>query len=336
MLRQFPNISSWRERDVMIAPRETKTIDYLDTNPNQFVIINPNQAILKVGISNIPRPDNYERIIEYNTTETFGRPSGTSKLYILNDSDLHISIKVFSINEPFNIEILKNMNVNLSDYVIESNSEISGVKAGVVLPVRMDETNGEKFTDMQTALNDLVNPSPLAGTTNLYALLKVLESIRDKEMTLNGDGITINGVATDMTATNGKLGDINQILNQIKTLHDTYYGTVAESTALVAGLLNAIIPLVLNTNTEYEPTPIYLNNSNAFEHTATTENHIVHFSWLFNDGGDTDVYINDTVVFTMLDGENFSDMNFKLSKGDVIRFESENPSYRIKYWTIPV
>ena len=66
MLRQFNNISSWRQHVLTIEPHEVYTLNFRDTLPNIFVLHNPNMSTLKIGISSIPRSDAYEFKIEYD------------------------------------------------------------------------------------------------------------------------------------------------------------------------------------------------------------------------------------------------------------------------------
>ena len=152
MLRQFPEISSWRKHDITIEPNEVHTLNFRDTTPNIFVLNNPNLATLKIGISAIPRDDSYEFKVEYNTTETIGRPIGTNNLYILNDSSIPVKIVVFSIEKEFDPSILKNMNVSLEGYTLESNSEISGIKEGVKLPVHMDDNQHSELVNVMKSI----------------------------------------------------------------------------------------------------------------------------------------------------------------------------------------
>lgn len=170
MLTQFKNLSSWREDNITIKARETYTLDFLDTNPNMFVVINPNLAILKVSIGSLPLANHYEFKVDYNTTETLGRPTGTTKLYILNDSDLTINVKVFSIHDDFNLQILKNMNVNLEDYTIETSTEVAGVKDGVELPVKID---GVQHLELKNLLTSIANKSNTVTKNNITYLNKV-------------------------------------------------------------------------------------------------------------------------------------------------------------------
>ena len=156
MLTQFHNLSSWREQNITIKPNEVFDVNFKDTTPNMFVIINPNPARIKGSIGAIPRVDNFEFMADYNSMETFGRPSGTQHLYLLNDSSINVNLKLFSINKDFDPVVLKNMRVSLEGYKIESNTEITGVVGGVELPVKLNTTQNKNISDMLTAFTNLI------------------------------------------------------------------------------------------------------------------------------------------------------------------------------------
>ena len=135
MIKQFDNLSSWRKDEITIEPHETATVNFRDTMPNVFIIQNANAAMLRVGISNLPRSNSYEFSVDKNTTEVVGRPIGTNNLYVLNDSSINVKILVFSIEKEFDPQILKNMSVSIDAGTIETSSVISGFADGVSLPV---------------------------------------------------------------------------------------------------------------------------------------------------------------------------------------------------------
>lgn len=154
-LRQFREYSTWRKHDIVIDPHEVYALNFTDSMPNIFVVNNPNTATLKIGISSIPRVDSYEFKVEYNTTETFGRPFGSAVIYILNDSSVPVKIGLFSIEKDFDPALLKNMNVSLAGYTLEASSTIDGIKEGVMLPVRIDTDTFEKINLLHTDMTQL-------------------------------------------------------------------------------------------------------------------------------------------------------------------------------------
>lgn len=222
-VEQFHNLSSWREDNLTIDPHEVGVLDLLDTAPNMFVVVNPNKALLKCAISTIPTGDNYEFKVEYNCSEVFGRPTATRKLYILNDSEVKASIKIFSVNKEFDPTVLKNMNVNLKDYEIQTDTQIRGFAEGVSLPsgknmigyvslsdsdknllsnlpniLSRTNTIDEKATTISSHLNNV--KMALMGTANpteyinLYYLLNdvIAQNITEIKNKINPDVIRSN------------------------------------------------------------------------------------------------------------------------------------------------
>lgn len=226
MIKQFNDLSSWRKHDITIEPHELHTLNFKDTRPNIFVIVNSNESQLKIGISNLPRTDSYEFKVEYNTTETVGRPIGTNNLYILNDSSSKASIIVFSIEKEFDPQILKNLNVALNTESLETSSIISGFSEGITVPVDPAlKTNQEEILASLANMKSVhISNLQTSVTDKLTTVLTKLDSLIAKEMTLSGDGITLNGVQTDLTTVHANLGtiltnlaDIETVINDFKT-----------------------------------------------------------------------------------------------------------------------
>ena len=99
-LVQFPTSKqsmSWRQEDITIPANSMQTITFLDTKPNMFFVQNPSDAIIHVGISNLPTEKNYEFKINNNSTKTFGRPTGTARLYLYNISGSAVTVSLFSV-----------------------------------------------------------------------------------------------------------------------------------------------------------------------------------------------------------------------------------------------
>ena len=210
MLKQFDNLSSWREDNITVQPHETYRHYFSDTSPNMMIIVNPNSAVIKIGIGSVPTDKKYEFKVEYNTTEVVGRPIGTKYLYLYNDSSVKANLKVFSINKEFDISALKNMNVALSDLSIETSNIIGGFEDGVSLPsgdnkignvglygdaltalLAIDgysKTTSEKSSNINTYMsivndnlvalkNNLIKNSSVTGFTNLYDVVKAIQNL---------------------------------------------------------------------------------------------------------------------------------------------------------------
>lgn len=347
MLRQFPEISSWRKNDITIKPHEVYTLNFRDTLPNIFVINNPNLANLKIGISAIPRPDSYEFRVEYNTTETIGRPIGTNNLYILNDSSVAVKIVVFSDKQNFDPAILKNMNVSLEGYVIESATEISGFKEGLKLPVQMEgdveqsiRITGDKSTAIAEHLQNLLSNKELGNQTNLFEIADILTKILAKDTVLNAESVTVSGtnLSTVYEYFETLIGktvptDLSTVYAHLETLIGktvpTDLSAISNALSRVESILSDLI--ICENNKHHNKGAIYQNKVSSFQYTATKEG-VLHFGWLFNDGEECEIKKNGNTVLSVMSGEQFADLEIEVSSGDIIKFESSKPSYRLKYW----
>ena len=101
--RASQNMVSWRHQRVEVSGHGLKTLHFMDTNPNLFMIQNPTSATLYVGITTIPTVNNYEFKVAPNSSKTFGRPIPTDELYILNISNADVSINLFSVLDKFDL-----------------------------------------------------------------------------------------------------------------------------------------------------------------------------------------------------------------------------------------
>ena len=115
-LRQF-NTSGyiWETNNISIEGGEVKEISLDNSKPNMFVLQNANPVDINISLSHIPTLYNYEFQVKANTTDTFGRPSSTTKVYLFNTGSTTANVKLFSVNDTFDMNILKNTNVNIVD-----------------------------------------------------------------------------------------------------------------------------------------------------------------------------------------------------------------------------
>lgn len=161
--------------------------------------------------------------------------------------------------------------------------------------------------DVIPILNNLLSGSNVTGKTNLFDLKTLLESIRDKQVELNVESLP----ETDLTTVHSLLMSVDNLLRD--WAEERNYR---------------------------EANHVYLNNVNSFSYEAYNSE-TIHFSWLFNDGGDTTLYLktpnngdyDERDIFTMKSGEAYTDMDISLDIGQVLEFRSSTPMYRIKYWS---
>lgn len=163
-LQQFTKTAgqSWRQESVTISGNALKTISFLDTTPNMFLIQNPNDVPLVVGISTIPTASSYEFKVLPNTSKTLGRPTGTSQIYIRNLSNAEVTINLFSIYGMFDMAILNTTEIDLES-VNAFDGIIRGFAENVPLPYGTNLLGSVKSDDMtetfaQKLFNAIVTP----------------------------------------------------------------------------------------------------------------------------------------------------------------------------------
>ena len=174
-LRQF-NTSGyiWETNNISIEGGEVKEISLDNSKPNMFVLQNANPVDINISLSHIPTLYNYEFQVKANTTDTFGRPSSTTKVYLFNTGSVTANVKLFSVNDTFDMNILKNTNVNIdgATVTVEDNGVIKGFQAGVSLPagtntigkVGLESSVSNTITEINTNLN-----THKTTTANIYS-----------------------------------------------------------------------------------------------------------------------------------------------------------------------
>lgn len=174
-IRQF-NTSGylWETNNISIEGGEVKEISLDNSKPNMFVLQNANPVDINISLSHIPTLYNYEFQVKANTTDTFGRPSSTTKVYLFNTGSVTANVKLFSVNDTFDMNILKNTNVNIdgATVTVEDNGVIKGFQAGVSLPsgnnkigkVGLEDTVNNTINQINTNLT-----SQKTATANIYS-----------------------------------------------------------------------------------------------------------------------------------------------------------------------
>ena len=190
-LRQF-NTSGyiWETNNISIEGGEVKEISLDNSKPNMFVLQNANPVDINISLSHIPTLYNYEFQVKANTTDTFGRPSSTTKVYLFNTGSVTANVKLFSVNDTFDMNILKNTNVNIdgASVTVQDNGIIKGYQAGVSLPAG---TNTIGKVGLETSVNNAINSintnlsEEKQQTTFIQNLTnQILESCSNMEKTL--------------------------------------------------------------------------------------------------------------------------------------------------------
>ena len=186
-LRQF-NTSGyiWETNNISIEGGEVKEISLDNSKPNMFVLQNANPVDINISLSHIPTLYNYEFQVKANTTDTFGRPSSTTKVYLFNTGSVTANVKLFSVNDTFDMNILKNTNVNIdgATVTVEDNGVIKGFQAGVSLPAG---TNTIGKVGLESSLNNTINTI----NTNLSAQKTATANIYSDTTTISSNSLNI-------------------------------------------------------------------------------------------------------------------------------------------------
>ena len=179
-LRQF-NTSGyiWETNNISIEGGEVKEISLDNSKPNMFVLQNANPVDINISLSHIPTLYNYEFQVKANTTDTFGRPSSTTKVYLFNTGSTTANVKLFSVNDTFDMNILKNTNVNIdgATVTVEDNGVIKGFQAGVSLPSGNNKIG-------KVGLEDSVSNTLNSINTNLNTHKTTTSNINDNSLNI--------------------------------------------------------------------------------------------------------------------------------------------------------
>lgn len=133
-MEQFTRASSWRKQTVALAATHTTQVDFLDTKPNAFFVVNTSQETLFMGISEIPTPNKYEFRIDPASSDVVARPFGTDRIYIENESGSDIEIIVYSYEGAFSIGDLKKFSLGVKMNDLKWDGKITGFQTGASLP----------------------------------------------------------------------------------------------------------------------------------------------------------------------------------------------------------
>lgn len=193
---------TWRQQNVEIPANSVKDVFFLDTHPNAFYIANNNDTEIYISLTYTPTVDKYEVELKRNDRDTFGRPTPTNRMYILNPSSKQISVTVFSAEDMFDMALLKNFKVDIANSALQAiafDGIIKGVKGGLNLPVRIMNPN-----DIQVTIpSDLtINATFPDGT----------------KLDLGGDAISIIRAISETVAAlkNGQSSNHTAVVNEIK------------------------------------------------------------------------------------------------------------------------
>ena len=357
-IRQF-NTSGyiWETNNISIEGGEVKEISLDNSKPNMFVLQNPNAVDINISLSHIPTLYNYEFQVKANTTDTFGRPSSTTKVYLFNTGSTTANVKLFSVNDTFDMNILKNTNVSIDGATVrvEDNGVIKGFQAGVSLPAgtntigkvglensvsntltQINSRQETMLTSLDTTKSNVENINTSIGniktnTDNMLldndTIINLLNDVKTNTANIGTGSGGSSGSGTDLTTVETKLASLETKIASLETIAND---NLTQNSAINSKLLGIKLTNYTLGNPQ-DKTCVYGNNATSFSYTATA-NETIHFNWFMNDGGLGTFAINDTQILTVMAGEQLNELEIQLNTDDVLTFTATEPMFRYKYF----
>ena len=300
-LKQFKQSSSWREDSVTVKAGSVAELDFIDTTPNMFICQNTTPMKIHISISSIPTLTNYEFAIDKNTVGTFGRPVPARKIYLYNTGSGDATVKIFSVHDNFDMNVLKNISMKLEGegMTIETDGIVKGFQAGVSLPAGNNKIGIVELDEKDVTLIQTIGENIDNIDSNVGAMM-------------------IN-VASNLSNTNKIAEDVAEIVTALSNQSSGGSSAGADK------------HLYYINGDCYDKEPVYLNGVDSISYTAT-DSCTIYFNYLLNDGIDVNVNINDETVLTVFSGEQITDISFNLNSTDTITITGTGASIRAKYY----
>lgn len=295
-IQQFKKSSSWRDDTITIKPGAVSELDFIDTTPNLFVCQNTTNETLHISIGSIPTLNNYEFKVGKNSVEPFGRPVPTRKLYVYNAGGMTATVKIFSIQDTFDLNILKNFNMSIDGGMnVSTDGIVRGFQAGVSLPAGNNKLGSVEIDD-----------------TDMVLFQRIGEDIDNIDTNI---GAIMVNVAANLSNTNKMVEDVAEIAAKVAA----------------PGGASADTHLYYINGDCYDKEPVYCNGVDSITY-AANDSSTIYFNYLLNDGSDVEVKINNTTVLTIYSGEQITDISFNLNSTDTITVSGEGANIRAKYY----
>lgn len=177
--------SSWRQQTVKCPAGKVTEVYFGNTNPNMFFVSNFSGVLIYGGLNRVPTFESHEFEFKPYKQKPFGLPLGRRVLYLLNSSDIDISLDVYSTEMPFDLNILHDFSIDKVEITNENpmNIELDSVKEGLTLPVKIDSAKPGTVFSVQTAkeeeiknhLDDMMKSSEVEGKANLFSIKELLD-----------------------------------------------------------------------------------------------------------------------------------------------------------------
>ena len=214
---QFPITSnqSWKSQNVTIPAGFVQTVTFDNTTPNMFYIVNYSSTDLRISINSIPTLNRYEFLAPGSETSTFGQPTPTQQVYILNPSASPVDVLIFSVYDDFDFNVIRSSSVKLSADSIEDMGVVNGFGAGVSLPggqAHLGSVDVDNLVNYTSVLNSIL--SKLNGSIDVASSVEALPATLFTALTEIKNAITAGGSDVDYTTVlNNILSKLNATLN---------------------------------------------------------------------------------------------------------------------------
>ena len=355
--RNAQNQVSWRYQKVDVSGYGLKTIHFMDTTPNLFMIQNPTGATLHIGITNIPTETSYEFKVNPNSTKTFGRPIAADELFIYNITNADISISLFSVYDRFDLSLLADTSVSLDESIaaeIKGDGIIKGFSAGVSLPAGTKHIGDVSLSDALPAGTNHIGSVSLDGSSSISAELDSATKTNIADTAASTDQIeTYTGQIKSDTIgiKNNITGCYENLQDMLGCFNDTYSGT--NILALILAKLGEIstataAPTLAETIADtifYQKENVTSAQTMVFTETVigsvtkpATERFYANRMMFFSNDGEKDIsmklYRNSTdyTEITIKSGESVSNWNMKNPVVTIApKTAGDTISYRVMY-----
>lgn len=348
---------SWRHQRIDISGHGLKTIHFMDTTPNMFMIQNPTDATLYIGITNIPTETHYEWKVNPNTSKTFGRPIACDEVFILNTTSEDVSINLFSVLDRFDLSLLADMTVSLDRSIaaeIKGDGIIKGFGTGVSLPAGTKHIGEVSMSGALPAGTNHIGSVSLDGSTSISAELDDATKANiatSAEKAASSDTYLSQIENNMLSIKNNVTGCYENTRDMLLCMNDTYTGTnmlalileklTAISTATAAPTLGETIADTIF----YQKTDVTEAQTMVFTETVidgvtkpATERFYANRMMFFSNDGEKDIsmklYRNSTdyTEITIKAGETVSNWNMKNPVVTIApKTSGDSISYRIMY-----
>lgn len=245
-------LSSWRKHLVECKAGIVNTLNFRDTRPNVMLVMNPSNAKVMSCLDSIPTESNYDFMIKNHYARLVGRPTPTSQVYFL--SDTNVTLQVYSIyDKNFDPSWLSDFsidNVNLTTETLQplldalkaqSKTKIAGVEDGVILPTHDSDVLKQLTTFFnKRSYSELISSHELSDTTNLKSLLNCMTNNYNRLTNTNGTNLKhlydllvsltsggVRGIA-DITGKGADATTLKKVKDSITSIQGTGNSTLSD------------------------------------------------------------------------------------------------------------